>query len=165
MKKLVIGAVLSVLGLYGISVFASAFFGLLAAIIPLLLIVGGGIAAYMGYADNFSGAADLLPETVDSAAAPAGPPAAGDSFQEAETSEAAEPKEQVQPDEPAASASASDISRAEEKPAEVEAGAAGAVSEAKYYENTGSRVFHRADCKYAGNKKCTAVFSASQAAL
>src|SRR6056297_1994968 len=129
MKKLVIGAVLSVLGLYGISVFASAFFGLLAAVIPLLLIVGGGIAAYMGYADNFSGAADLQPETADSAAAPAGP---------------------------------AHVSGAEEKPVAAEAGAAGEVAEAKYYGNTGSRVFHRAECKYAGNKKCTAVFSASQ---
>jgi hypothetical protein len=49
MKTLIGGAVAAVLGLIGISIWWKPFFQLLAGTIPVLLLVGGGLALYLGF--------------------------------------------------------------------------------------------------------------------
>lgn len=49
MKTLVGGAVAAVLGLIGLSVWFSAFLQILAGAIPIMLLLGGGLALYLGF--------------------------------------------------------------------------------------------------------------------
>jgi hypothetical protein len=49
MKTLIGGAVAAVLGLIGLSVWFSAFLQLLAGAIPIMLLLGGGLALYLGF--------------------------------------------------------------------------------------------------------------------
>lgn len=49
MKTLIGGAVAAVLGLIGISIWWQPFFQLLAGTIPVVLLVGGGLALYLGF--------------------------------------------------------------------------------------------------------------------
>jgi cell division protein FtsB len=49
MKTLIGGAVAAVLGLIGLSVWFSEFLQLLAGAIPVMLLLGGGLALYLGF--------------------------------------------------------------------------------------------------------------------
>ena len=49
MKTLIGGAVASVLGLIGLAVWFPAFLQLLAGAIPIMLLLGGGLALYLGF--------------------------------------------------------------------------------------------------------------------
>ena len=49
MKTLIGGAIASVLGLIGLSVWFGAFLQLLAGAIPVMLLLGGGLALYLGF--------------------------------------------------------------------------------------------------------------------
>jgi hypothetical protein len=49
MKTLIGGAVASVLGLIGLSVWFGEFLQLLAGAIPVMLLLGGGLALYLGF--------------------------------------------------------------------------------------------------------------------
>jgi len=49
MKTLIGGAIGAVLGLIGISIWWNPFLQLLAGAIPVMLIVGGGLALYLGF--------------------------------------------------------------------------------------------------------------------
>ncbi len=49
MKTLIGGAVAAVLGLIGISVWWKPFLQLLAGAIPIMLLLGGGLALYLGF--------------------------------------------------------------------------------------------------------------------
>lgn len=49
MKTLIGGAVASVLGLIGLSIWFKAFLQLLAGAIPVALLLGGGLALYLGF--------------------------------------------------------------------------------------------------------------------
>ena len=49
MKTLIGGAVAAVLGLIGLSVWFSAFLQLLAGALPIMLLLGGGLALYLGF--------------------------------------------------------------------------------------------------------------------
>jgi cell division protein FtsB len=49
MKTLIGGAVASVLGLIGLAVWFNAFLQLLAGAIPVTLLLGGGLALYLGF--------------------------------------------------------------------------------------------------------------------
>lgn len=49
MKTLIGGAVAAVLGLIGLSVFFGEFLQLLAGAIPVMLLLGGGLALYLGF--------------------------------------------------------------------------------------------------------------------
>ncbi len=73
MKTLIGGAVAAVLGLIGLSVWFSEFLQILAGAIPIMLLLGGGLALYLGF--------DELKDTWkkdDSVADPAGGSAAYD---------------------------------------------------------------------------------------
>ena len=52
MKKIIGGALAIILGLPGFSLFFSYFTTILTGIIPVLLILGGGLAFYLGYEDR-----------------------------------------------------------------------------------------------------------------
>jgi hypothetical protein len=49
MKTLIGGAVAAVLGLIGLTVWYDAFLQLLAGAIPVMLLLGGGLAIYLGF--------------------------------------------------------------------------------------------------------------------
>ena len=49
MKTLIGGAVAAVLGLIGLSVWFSEFLQILAGVIPIMLLLGGGLALYLGF--------------------------------------------------------------------------------------------------------------------
>ncbi len=49
MKTLIGGAVAAVLGLIGLSVWWKPFLQLLAGVIPIMLLLGGGLALYLGF--------------------------------------------------------------------------------------------------------------------
>ncbi|PIE74521.1 MAG: hypothetical protein CSA18_04655 [Deltaproteobacteria bacterium] len=49
MKTLVGGAVAAVLGVIGLAVWFGEFLGLLAGAIPVMLLLGGGLAIYLGF--------------------------------------------------------------------------------------------------------------------
>jgi hypothetical protein len=49
MKKLIGGAIAVLFGIYGLAVFFPPFLTLLAGIIPLILIIGGGLTIYLNY--------------------------------------------------------------------------------------------------------------------
>jgi len=49
MKTLIGGAVAAVLGLIGLSVWWTSFLQLLAGAIPVMLLLGGGLALYLGF--------------------------------------------------------------------------------------------------------------------
>ena len=49
MKTLIGGAVAAVLGLIGLSVWVGEFLQLLAGAIPVMLLLGGGLALYLGF--------------------------------------------------------------------------------------------------------------------
>ncbi len=49
MKTLIGGAVAAVLGLIGLSVWFSEFLMILAGAVPIILLLGGGLALYLGF--------------------------------------------------------------------------------------------------------------------
>ena len=49
MKTLIGGAIAAVLGVIGLAVFFDEFFQLLAGVIPAMLLLGGGLALYLGF--------------------------------------------------------------------------------------------------------------------
>jgi hypothetical protein len=49
MKTLIGGAVAAVLGLIGISIWFQAFMQVIAGVLPVMLLLGGGLALYLGF--------------------------------------------------------------------------------------------------------------------
>jgi hypothetical protein len=49
MKTLIGGAVAAILGVIGLAVWFHAFLQLLAGVIPVMLLMGGGLALYLGF--------------------------------------------------------------------------------------------------------------------
>lgn len=49
MKTLIGGAIAAVLGLIGLSVWFSEFLQILAGAVPIMLLLGGGLALYLGF--------------------------------------------------------------------------------------------------------------------
>ena len=49
MKTLIGGSVAAVIGLIGLGIFWRDFFDLLAGVIPIALLLGGGLAIYLGF--------------------------------------------------------------------------------------------------------------------
>jgi hypothetical protein len=49
MKTLIGGAIAAVLGLIGLAIWFGAFLQLLAGAIPIMLLLGGGLALYLGF--------------------------------------------------------------------------------------------------------------------
>ena len=73
MKTLIGGAVAAVLGLIGLSVWFGEFLQLLAGAIPVMLLLGGGLAIYLGFdemkdtwkKDDTSFGAETAPEETE----------------------------------------------------------------------------------------------------
>jgi len=49
MKTLIGGAVAAVLGLIGVSIWFKEFMQILAGVLPIMLLLGGGLALYLGF--------------------------------------------------------------------------------------------------------------------
>ena len=49
MKTLIGGAVASVLGIIGLAVWFKPFLSILAGVVPIILLLGGGLALYLGF--------------------------------------------------------------------------------------------------------------------
>ena len=67
MKTLIGGAVAAVLGLIGLTIWFSAFLQLLAGAIPIMLLLGGGLAVYLGFDELKDSWKKDSPDTSDSA--------------------------------------------------------------------------------------------------
>ncbi len=172
MKKIIIGSIFIILGLFGLSVFSSALFTMIAGILPLVLIIGGGVTVFLNLNSDAFGetaATDAKPvirdklEPAQSPAVPGGPAPVAT----AEPVMAVESEPEPAPEAVFESApepeTAPEIAPAPEavpvSEPEPEPGAAEAPGTEQFFGNTGSMVFHSAACKYAANKNCTAVFS------
>ncbi len=71
MKTLIGGAVAAVLGLIGISIWFGEFLQVIAGVLPIMLLLGGGLALYLGF--------DELKDTWKKDSSPADMPASDDS--------------------------------------------------------------------------------------
>ena len=49
MKTLIGGAIAAVLGLIGISIWFNEFLQIIAGVLPVMLLLGGGLALYLGF--------------------------------------------------------------------------------------------------------------------
>lgn len=140
MKKLCIGVVMVVLGLPGIAVFFPNFVSLIVGSVPVILILGGALAVYLGYED--------IQTEKEMAAVDPGTPAEADS-------EAASPEETMPRTAPPEAAVPLPESDTETPPAEGQ----GVVG------NTDTFVFHDLSCNFAQGKKCTARFASKEEAI
>jgi hypothetical protein len=73
MKQLIGGAIAVLFGIYGLTVFFPPFLTLLAGIIPLLLIIGGGLTIYLNYESDTPDIDDTYSTNVPSPSKPQEP--------------------------------------------------------------------------------------------
>ncbi|MFO7645124.1 MAG: hypothetical protein R6W95_12140 [Desulfosarcina sp.] len=71
MKTLIGGAIAAVIGLIGLTVWFPAFLQLLAGAIPIMLLLGGGLAIYLGFDELKDTWKKDEPETAEPEADPA----------------------------------------------------------------------------------------------
>ncbi len=68
MKTLIGGSVAAVIGLIGLGIFWHDFFDLLAGVIPIALLLGGGLAIYLGFdelKDSWKKDDDVVADSAD----------------------------------------------------------------------------------------------------
>ena len=144
MKNVIGGLIAIILGVFSFTIFFPSFLSFIAGIIPLSLILGGGLVIYLkheeGAADdwNSNDITDTSSMTVPTKTAPA-------------ETKSVEP-ETVEPEivEPEI------VEKITENPTD---------DGPKFLGNIGSRVFHNSGCPFSRSKKCTAVFNTREEAL
>ncbi len=137
MKKFIGGALAVIIGLPGLALFFSDFYLLLAGSVPILLILGGGLAFYLGYEDIK--ADDVEPSM--------GQPETAVSLEE-DVSEDVGPLEKE-----------TEISPSSQTDNET------ANETAQFMGNTETLVFHSIACNFSKGKKCTKEFTSKDEAL
>lgn len=157
MKTILIGGLAAVLGVTGIAVFFGSFLEVLAGALPILLILGGGLAFYLGFTEvqeaKKEKAAELDPEVPE-------PPAADPA--EKTVSEPIEPE----PVEPAPEKQDAPVQNtADADTPEPEAPAAASPEAPLFKGNEETLVFHSIECNFAQGKKCTAEFTTPEQAV
>ncbi len=171
MKKVIGGSLAIVIGLPCFSIFFTSFLSFLAGIIPLILIVAGGLTLYLKRDDippkGKSAGNGEKPSTIENT--PAGPvnpelPDDGSRKTGSIEPEKIEPAA-IQPLEP----KISENKPAEPAPVKIENKTETPVEtgddRSRLMGNTGSLVFHRFDCKFSKSQNCTAVFFAREEAI
>ena len=135
MKKLIGGAIAVLFGVYGLAVYFPPFLTLLAGIIPIMLIIGGGLTIYLNYESD-------TPDIDDTS----------DSRDTSFSTNAPSPAKSQEP-EPASTAPEKNIIEKTQN------------TDGKLLGNTETQVFHKSDCNFAESKNCTAVFNARDDAI
>lgn len=136
MKKLILGILLVVLGLPGTAFFFSDLIRVILGGLPMVLVLGGGLALYLGY-EQLQTEKDLNP--------PPPVPDSGDAPQPDPVPEMTRPGTDEAP------AVSKDPPDSKAAPG--------------YTGNTDTLVFHRLSCNFAQGKNCTATFPTSEEAL
>jgi hypothetical protein len=175
MKTIIGGSIAAILGLFGLSIFFPAFLTLLAGIIPLMLIIGGGVAIYLNYEDNSpdccgtTDCSDNVCSTNEPSPVRQAGIEPGDVSHEETSLNKIEPEKKIsKQDTSIQDAPIKDIEAKgtpeegtpEEDTIDEPVGAAGQL-----LGNTGSLVFHNTDCKFSKSKNCTAVFNSKEEAI
>ncbi|HCY87311.1 MAG TPA: hypothetical protein DHV36_19415 [Desulfobacteraceae bacterium] len=136
MKKIIFGGLAVLFGVTGFSFFFGSFLSILVGAVPILLILGGGLAAYLGYTDWQAEKEDAEHSVT---------------YLEDEP-EAAQPKaEATEPDTTEAASSKEDAPVSD--------------GETAFKGNPETMVFHSITCNFATGKKCTEEFTTRDAAV
>ncbi len=178
MKNVIGGLIAIILGIFSFTIFFPSFLNFLAGIIPLSLILGGGLIIYFKHGE---GATDHWDNNISDASSPEVPtqtaPAEAKPVEtepvetEAVETEAVE-TEAVETE--AVETEAVETEAVETEAVETEAVETEAVEKVtenptgeipQFLGNTDSRVFHNSGCQYSKSKKCTAVFNTREEAL
>lgn len=158
MKKIIGGALAVIMGLPGFSLFFSDFSALLAGTVPVILILGGGLAFYLGYEDIKAenpkplDGSDSQDKTIDTSEVSMVQPKPITSPEETVAEDV--PPLDVQPLEDATETLPS---------AQTDDGIANGT--AKFMGNTDTFVFHSIACNFSKGKKCTQGFTSRDDAL
>lgn len=165
MKTLIIGSLAVLFGVAGFSYYFFNFLGIIAGALPVLLILGGALAAYLGYTDIRDSGNDDFSHIDEARPTPSRPehmptPEDSDDTAPRETSTMNEKHVETGNEAPAASESLTpeNTSSTEEK-------AKGVNAPFTYKGNKETLVFHKVSCKFSQGKNCTAVFNNREAAL
>ena len=138
MKKFIGGALAVIIGLSGFSLFFSDFYALLTGIVPILLILGGGLAFYLGYEDiKADDGSDFQDTAIDNS----------------------------EPSMPRCEETASPLENETKISPPVQTDDKTANETAKFMGNTDTFVFHSIDCNFSKGKKCTQGFTNRDEAL
>ncbi|MBU1195346.1 MAG: hypothetical protein KKE62_05280 [Proteobacteria bacterium] len=156
MKMIIGGAVAFLLGIFTIIIFSASFFDLVLGVVPVTLILAGGLMMYLNREillpnkDQEPQAQETVSEEpVDEEPVIEDPPVAEEPVVETpvveETVIEVPPAEEFVPEEPVI-----------ETPA---------AQEFRFVGNTESKIFHTQDCNFAQGKKCTDFFATTQDAV
>lgn len=170
MKTLIGGAIGTIIGVVYFSTFFMAFLKILAGVIPLMLIIGGGLAIYLNYESALSerkekkdGSSNTGDEELSS---PAANQEATPSMIDAEPIDPVEIKQAKAETEEIESQAATPVKQeSSESEPEEKTPVNPSDGVEKLLGNTGSLVFHTPDCNFSKSKKCTAVFNTREEAI
>lgn len=189
MKLVIGGSIAIILSIFGFAYFFTAFFKFLAGSLPVMFLLGGGLALYLyremrcddgeapdGCCDTTDTGQPLSSETpegeiqVPEKKMSAGRPDSVASPEDPAPSDEPEPAESESSTETPAQAESNDSNARETV---VEPGTPGAGKDPAppvagapaYIGNTDSMVFHTPTCKFSNSKKCTASFATTDEAL
>ena len=164
MKKIIVGSLAILLGVFGLAAAFPSFLTLLTGVIPFMLIIGGGLAIYLNYegdSQDCSTATDCLDNSCDTAIpSPVKPQESepADTSAEIINSEITEPEKPVTPKEHI------EPVIIDKKPEQNITDSAKDNS-GQLLGNTESLVFHNPDCKFSKSKNCTAAFKTKENAI
>jgi len=143
MKNIIGGLIAIILGIFYLTLFFSKFITFLAGIIPLSLIISGGLILYFKHEEEASDTWDK--HHITEGSSPTAPPQTSPVETEPVETEPVETEPvETEP--------------VETEHVETEPGP-------QFLGNPDSLVFHRQDCRYSKNKKCTAVFNTRETAV
>ncbi|PIE61983.1 MAG: hypothetical protein CSA29_00475 [Desulfobacterales bacterium] len=145
MKKIIIGGLSALVGIVCISTFFSSFLGLIAGTLPIVLILGGGIAFYLG----FNEIQEAKKDNDSDQSIPQPPSPIGE-----ETTDLESERHDIDP--------GHELESAEQEP---QTPNALSPDEIQFKGNTETLVFHSSNCKFAHGKKCTAEFASRDNAI
>lgn len=152
MKKIIIGGVAVIIGVAGFSNFFFTFLGIIAGILPVILISGGALAFYLGYTDI-----QAEKDEPEDWAAPVQAPVSDVPADQSEKST------QNVPDEPIAEKAIETASEPKKTTESEQADHPPAVPAFK--GNAETQVFHSLSCKFSQGKKCTVEFPTREEAV
>jgi hypothetical protein len=165
MKMIIGGAVAFLLGIFTIIIFSASFFDLMLGVVPVTLILAGGLMIYLNREtllpkkDHEPPVEEAVNEESVVEASVVEAPAAEEPAVEAPVIE--ETVIEVSPaEEPLAEDPVIELPPAEELIIEKPV-----VQESKFVGNTESKVFHTQDCNFAQSKKCTDFFATTEDAV
>jgi hypothetical protein len=150
MKNIIGGLIAIILGIFCLALFFPAFLNFIAGIIPLSLIIGGGAVLYLKHEET---APDTWHKSEMKESACSAAPC-----------QASPVETELAAAEPAATEPAA-TEPAETETVETESLEKSSETDFQFFGNTDSLVFHRSDCRYSTNKRCTAGFNTRENAI